>query len=228
MEQRNNSLRCSCFIQQKKERKKLQQYFSHVIVMYSAAHEIAHRQANLEEPHPPPTPFIAAAHADAQVPLREKINKYKITAVSNRSQLPTRSLGLIGCLWWSCITAHFHKKKKKAHQSRCNPLQVKWAGGGGKSDAAEAEKKGKRKKWKKMQGTIHVASAVRCWKVDGCNTHMTWTEAPAWRELRRIVRIFFYFIFCIENRLRCFPRCLHLPTTLPSLEEAASDVSNWN
>lgn len=33
-------------------RKKLQQYFSYVIVMYSAAHEIAHRQANLEEPCP--------------------------------------------------------------------------------------------------------------------------------------------------------------------------------
>lgn len=44
-----------------------------------------------------------------------------------------------------------------------------------------------------MQGTIYVASAVRCWKVDGCYTHMTWTEAPAWRELRRIVRIFFFF-----------------------------------
>lgn len=71
------------FSKKKKERKKLQQYFSHVIVMYSAAHEIAHRQANLEEPHPlpppglppHPTPLLLQRTQTLRFPSEKKINK---------------------------------------------------------------------------------------------------------------------------------------------------------
>lgn len=73
------------------KKKKLQQYFSYVIVMYSAAHEIAHRQANLEEP----CPFFFFKNSFLLQALGFTSGKNKMP-VSNKPKLRARSLGLIG------------------------------------------------------------------------------------------------------------------------------------
>lgn len=63
---------------------------------------------------------------------------------------------------------------------------------GQKKKEREKSCRWRRKKIKRCREPFLRQQLSDCWKADGCNTHMTWTEAPAWRELHRIIKGFFF------------------------------------